>query len=122
MLPQGDGGRVPMAGDVARQAREKAKSFRKGIEFLDNCGEFTFENFKEADRIGGGNMSEAEARAMWAQAQGVMPGLGHKGGPDFLRHTLRRTFEEGLQAFGAVADKLGDQPKKKGLAFWRKDR
>jgi hypothetical protein len=110
-----------MGGNVETKAREQVASFRKALEYIDNCGDFTFEKFREADRIAGGTMTESEARSMWSQSEGVMPGDTHSGGPDFLRHTLRTTFVEGIEMFGTLADELGDEPsRKKGLRFWRR--
>jgi hypothetical protein len=116
-----------MGSGVEKQAREKVESFRKGIAYLDSCGDnFTYENFREADRIAGGNTSETEARAMWSQAQLILPSAEHRGGGDAIRHMLRNTFEEGLRAFGTLVDRLGTLPSeskpKKGFAFWRKNR
>ncbi len=100
-----------MGSEAAKQARQNVERFRNAIAYLDSCGEeFTYENFRTADRIAGGNTSESEAQAMWSQAQLIMPSMEHRGGPDAIRHMLRKTFEEGLRTFGTLADRLDSSP------------
>jgi hypothetical protein len=116
-----------MGSEAAKQARQNVENFRNAITYLDSCGDdFTYANFREADRIAGGNTSESEAQAMWSQAQLIMPSVEHRGGGDAIRHMMRNTFEEGLRTFGTLADRLETLPSedkpKKGFAFWRKNR
>ena len=78
--------------NVIRDTKQKTENFKNAVRYLDQCGEFEFDDFKEAHRIAGTNAQESELRQMWAEARLVLPGPGHPGGVESLRHVTRDSF------------------------------
>jgi len=39
-------------------ARQRAENYRKALEYLDNCGELTFEKWVKVNRVAGIEMDE----------------------------------------------------------------
>ncbi len=107
-----------MGSEVAKKARQIVENYKRAIKYLDNCGELTFENLAEANRIAGVDMSEVQLRGMWEQADFILPASGRPGGKEFLRFEMRNTLIKGLATFEAVADKLGVSEKKR-WQFWK---
>lgn len=81
---------------IIKDTKKKIKNFKKAVRYLDRCGEFEFDNFIEAHRIAGTNAQESELRQMWGQAKLVLPGPGHPGGTESLRHVTRDSFTSAI--------------------------
>ncbi len=90
--------------NVIKDTKRKIENFKKAVKYLDECGDFDFDDFKEAYRIAGTNAQESELREMWSEARLVLPGPGHPGGVGSLRQVTRDSFT----AAAAEAQKLVD--------------
>lgn len=110
-----------MGSEAGRKARQTAENYRRALKYLDECGELTYEKLVEANRIAGVDMSESQLRAMWEQADHILPtprAGGRPGGKEFLRFQMRNTLIESIATFEALADKLGVS-EKKWWQFWK---
>ncbi len=96
-----------MASNVGQEARQRADNYRKGVKYLDSCPGYTLDNFREMNRLTGGNFNEFEMQRMYEESKGIMPTGGRPGGVLALKALHRSTLIEGIAAFDVVADQLG---------------
>lgn len=106
-----------MASDVGREARETADNYRKAVKYLDGCPGFTLDNFREMNRLTGGNFNEFEMQSMYEQSHAILPTGGRQGGVLSLKAMQRATLIEAIAAFDQVADQLGAPKSKSGACF-----
>ena len=107
-----------MSSAIGREARQRVDNYKRALKSLDECGDLTFIKLREAVRIAGVDLSESQHRAMWDQADNILPTGGKPGGKEFLRFQMRNTLIQGIATFEAVADKLGAS-EKKWWQFWK---
>jgi hypothetical protein len=107
-----------MAGEAARQTRQRLDGYKRALKYLDECGDLTLDKMREANRIARVDMPEFQLRALWEQADCVLPTDGHPGGHESMRFHMRNTLIEAIAAFEALADKLG-LSEKKWWQFWK---
>jgi hypothetical protein len=96
-----------MASDVGKEARQRADNYRKAVKYLDGCSGFTLENFREMNRLSGGNFSEFEMQRMYEESKAILPMGGRPGGVLALKGVQRKTLIEAIAAFDGIADQLG---------------
>ena len=101
-----------MGNEVSKKTRQIVENYTRALKYLDECGELTYEKLVEANRIAVVDMSEAQLRTMWEQADYILPTGGQPGGKENLRFQLRNTLIKGIAAFGELSDKLGASEKK----------
>lgn len=109
---------IIIGSEVGKKARQIVENYKLALKYLDECGELTYEKLVEANRIAGVVMPESQLRAMWDQADYILPTGGQPGGKEFLRFQMRSTLIEGIATFEALADKLGASEKKR-WQFWK---
>jgi hypothetical protein len=90
-----------MAGNIGKEARERAKKYKKALKYLDGCKKFTYEDLIETNRLAGNAMTEEELRRMWDMSEQTIAGA------EGYRQILRNTLIEGINAFERIADELG---------------
>ena len=84
------------------------------VEYLDSCGEFTFEKHQEAYRIGAKQVSQDDIKLMWDLTRDISPPFpGDKDerppdawGAEYSRWVLRSTAIKSIIVFEATIPKL----------------
>lgn len=107
-----------MASEAGKKARQIVENYKRALKYLDECGELTYQKLVEANRIAGVDWSESQLRAMWEQADHILPTGGQPGGKEFLRFQMRNTLIEAIATFEGLADKLAVS-QKKWWQLWR---
>jgi hypothetical protein len=107
-----------MASQVAREARQRVKNYKQALKYLDSCGEFTFEKYCKTNQIATLDMSDSKLRALWDQADFILPMDGMPGGKEAVRFLMRDSLIEGITTFESLSDKLGGSAKK-WWQFWK---
>ncbi|MFQ5952604.1 MAG: hypothetical protein ACE5JK_04265 [Candidatus Omnitrophota bacterium] len=88
---------------AAREARERATRYRKALEYLDGCTQFTFKELEETNRIAGSAISQPELREMWEMSQKTFEG------GESCRKILYDTLIEGIDVLESLAEKIENQ-------------
>jgi hypothetical protein len=83
---------------------QRAKKYRKALTYLDSCGPFNEEKLREANRIAGDTLTEADIQRFVRTAPLIMASGGKKGGMESVREELRKSLVEGIEVFGSLAD------------------
>jgi hypothetical protein len=107
-----------MASEIAQDFRQRVENYKRALKYLDECGDLTYDKILEATQIASFDMPESQLRAMWEQADDILPSSGQPGGKESLRFVMRNKLIEGIAAFESVADELGAS-KKKWWQFWK---
>jgi hypothetical protein len=77
-----------------------AAQSHKALDYLDQCKDWTFEEFVKVNRIAETNTTEAELRRVWDNAViNIAPLGGQPGGKEYLRVTTRRTLAKAVDTF-----------------------
>ena len=107
-----------MGTEVARELKQRVDNYKRALKYLDECGDLTYDKLHEANRISGGDMADSRLRAMWEQADTILPTHGQPGGKEFLRFQMRNSLIEGIATFESLAGKLVAS-EKKWWQFWK---
>lgn len=84
--------------------RRTSMEYRRVVEFLDQCGELTLDNYRRAWRMAGANLAEERVRAMWEA--GVLASASAPYG-DYLRSNMRATLLQAIERFEEIAALAG---------------
>lgn len=98
-----------MPGESAREARQRAKNYKQALKYLDECGAFTIEEFREVHRIGGIDIPESKLRSIWKEADYMLPIGGQPGGTETLRRIMRDELIRSIAIFEELAEELAEE-------------
>jgi hypothetical protein len=81
---------------------QRAKSYRRALEYLDRCAHFGESQLREANRIAGSPLTEEDIQRFLHTAGDVLPTSRSPGGMEFVRQEMRKSLAEGIEVFGSL--------------------
>jgi len=107
-----------MGSDLLQKGRRELAQGRRSLEYLDGCGELTYEKLLKAYRLWGADIPESELRELWGEAHHILPTHGEPGGKEALRFILRKNIVKSTAMVEKIVKKL-EESEKKWWQFWK---
>lgn len=86
----------------ADDARARSARYRKALEYLNSCGEMSFEKYREAYRIADFGMTDWEVRGLW---EASIDAIVATHDTDYARTHLKQELTKGIGLFDRIAAK-----------------
>jgi len=106
--------------DAGETVRRQGERYKEALRCLDECGEFTLENFIRVNKIAGSPFPGNILTIMWENAQKTIA-INVDGkwlsGTERLRLIIRQKFEKAISAFDRIGNEC-DSPRPSGKKWW----
>lgn len=92
--------------------REIAGNYQRALDYLDGCADFGETELREANRLAGSPLREADILQMLSGGPLVLSREGKPGGMNFVKAQMRESLLEGIGVFDSL--KGVGEPRKTG--------
>src|SRR5262249_51336435 len=81
---------------------DRAKNYRRALDYLNRCTTFNESSLREANKIAGSPLTEEDIRRFLRNAADVLPSSRSPGGMAFVKEEMRKSLAEGIEVFGSL--------------------